>query len=201
MKNIIRFYFFLLILLAPSMSYGKGVFSPYTYAAASSNNKYVFVMLAPVREERNATESAQKIRMKYPKSGMYRNDGSVKPLWTVEWYSFGVFVASDGIHLFRQGSMASSLDDEAFTFFAGEKELRSYKVRDVAHKGVLQMASHLIWQADIKLDDEEKTLSVTTLGEEKYSFDYRSGQRKIEQNQLMAIGNSPSYSAAKTSTR
>lgn len=187
MRNIIRFCFFLLILFAASASYGKGIFSPYTYTAASSNNKYVFVMIAPVGEERNATEQMQKIRAKYPKSGMYLNDGSVKPLWTVDWYSFGVFVASDGIHLVRQGSMASSLEDEAFTFFAGNKELRSYKVRDVAHKGVIQMASHLIWQSNIKLDDKEKTLSVTTLGEEKYSFDYRSGQRKIEQNQLMAI--------------
>ncbi|HEX8637621.1 MAG TPA: hypothetical protein VF692_06140 [Pyrinomonadaceae bacterium] len=187
MKNIIRFCFFLLVLFASLTTYGKGVFAPYTYAASSANNKYLFVMIAPPGEERNATERSQKLRAEYPKSGMYLNDGSVKPLWTVEWYSFGVFVASDGIHLVRQGSMASSLDDEAFTFFAADKEIRSYKVRDVARKGVLQMASHLIWQADIKIDDDEKTLSVTTLGEEKYSFDYRSGQRKIERNQLMAI--------------
>lgn len=190
MKNIIRFCFFLLVLCAAAPTYGNGAFAPYTYVKPSSDGKYVFVMIAP-SDERNPTEQARRIRAKYSKSGLYLGDGSVKPLWTVEWYSFGVFVASDGVHLVRQGALASSLADEAFTFFAGGKELRSYKVRDVAHKNVLQMASHFVWLADINLDDEEKTLSVKTLGGEKYSFDYRSGERQIERNEFMASGKRP----------
>lgn len=186
MKNMPRCCFLLLILLTPLFAYGNEVFSPYSYATASSNNKYVFVMIAPVKNEQNTTKEARELRAKYPRSGMYLNDGSIKPLWTVDWYSFRVSVAADGIHLVRHGPLASSISDEAFTFFAYGKQLRSYKVSDVARNGVLQTVSHIIWKKEMKLDDNEKSLSVITLGNETYDFDYRSGERMFQPNVLMA---------------
>ena len=39
------------------------------------------------------------IRKRYDRSGLYLNDDSVEPRWTVAWYSKGAEFASDGVHL------------------------------------------------------------------------------------------------------
>ena len=46
------------------------------------------------------------IRERYSKSGMYRNDGTREPLWTVDWWAV-VTVPGDGVHVIRQGPWSS----------------------------------------------------------------------------------------------
>ena len=41
------------------------------------------------------------IRDKWTVSGMYRNDGSTTPLWTVDWYAYEVDVPNGGEHVVR----------------------------------------------------------------------------------------------------
>lgn len=57
------------------------------------------------------------IRKTYPKSGLYKNDGSTLPVWTVEWFAQEVEPLSDGIHIVRCGPWASSPFTQAVTFF------------------------------------------------------------------------------------
>jgi hypothetical protein len=126
-------------------------------------------------------EKAKRIRAKYSKSGMYLNDGSTTPLWTVDWYSDFVRIASDGIHLIRSGPWARKASDEAYTFFANGKKIRSYKIRNLVKsiKDLPHTASHFSWQArdSGKLDETKFTFSVSTLNNEHYVFDYRTGKR------------------------
>src|SRR2546428_329551 len=111
---------------------------PRSYKKVAAGGKYVFVMIAPGTVEEDVwrwnEETAagiRKIRRVYPRSGLYRNDGSTEPLWTVDWYAHGVEVASDGVHLIRHGPWASSTDQEAISFFANGKLLRTYLIREL----------------------------------------------------------------------
>jgi hypothetical protein len=185
MKYIIKFCILLSVMLTPLLAYGDTVALPYSYASPSSDGTFVFVMVAPIEAERDGLymrdedrQESQRVRAKYPSSGMYWNDGSITPLWTVDWYAYSVLVASDSVHLVRRGPWAETLSDEAITFFANGKELRSYKVGDLVDTQYLlpQTVSHFMWVDNMKLDDGKLTLSVATLSKEKYVFDYTTGK-------------------------
>src|SRR6516162_11460738 len=70
--------------------------TPATRTEIIANGKFLFVMLCPLALE---TEQGKAIRAKYPESGLYKNDGSKEPFWTVDWYREKVTVASDGVHM------------------------------------------------------------------------------------------------------
>lgn len=96
---------------------------PSTYKITSPNEQYVFVMIAPLTLEQELSywiESKQKqileVRSIYSASGMYRNNGSKDPLWTVDWFSYSVEIANDGSHLVRPGPWARKLEDDAIHF-------------------------------------------------------------------------------------
>src|SRR5688572_1374322 len=119
-----------------SLAYGDSPAPPRSYGVRSADGKYLFVMLN--RFDRNATEipirnsygrTVDTVAARYPSSGLYKS-GSLKPLWTVDWYADHVAVLPDGIHVIRHGPWASSLDDEAFTFFAKGKSIRSFRIRE-----------------------------------------------------------------------
>jgi hypothetical protein len=196
MRYIIKFCLFLSVILTPLLAYGDTVAPPYSYAIPSSDGKFVFVMLSPIEAERDGLylsdedrQESQRLRAKYRSSGMYLNNGSVTPLWTVDWYAYTVFVASDGIHLVRRGTWAETLSDEAITFFANGKELRSYKVGDLVDTRFLlpNTVAQIMWVDNINLDDEKGTLTVTTLSKEKYVFDYRTGEILSASRPIRAI--------------
>ncbi|HEV2800510.1 MAG TPA: hypothetical protein VGW12_08440 [Pyrinomonadaceae bacterium] len=185
MRSIIKFCLLLVALFTPLLAYGDSVAPPRSYATPSSDGKFVFVMIAPTEAERDGIylrdedkRETQKVRAKYPASGMYLNDDSTTPLWTVDWYSYSVLVVSDGIHLVRRGPWASNLSDEALTFFANGKELRSHKVGDLVDTKMFlfQTVSHYMWEDSMNLDENRRTLSVATLSKERYVFDYTTGE-------------------------
>ena len=131
------FFALLLISLSASTAFGDKPVPPHSYTIVSADRRYLFVMLAPTldndksfRPQEKSTE-ALKIRKRYAKSGLYLNDGSTVPLWTVDWYATAVVLPSDGVHLIRKGPWASTSSDEALTFFASGKELKAYKVKDL----------------------------------------------------------------------
>jgi len=185
-KATICFLFLWFYLLFNALStYADSVTPPFSYATQSEDGKYVFVMIAPVEINQDGIyggneieQLAQSVRKKYTLSGLYQNDGSTKPLWTVGWYAYSVLISSDGIHLVRRGPWASSGDDEAVTFFANGIEIKSYKVNDLVDFIWLlpHTVSHFWWGESSKLDDHNKTLSITTLLKDKYVFDLTTGR-------------------------
>lgn len=161
----------LLILIAASpFSLADSLAPPRPYVAQSADGRFIFVMSLP-----RAMTWKNKI---YSVSGLYRNDGSTEPLWTVDWYAFEVVVASDGSHVIRLGPWASAYDDEAFTFFSDGKEIKSYEIDDLVWnpRSLPRSVSHFSWLADSRLDDDAGTWSIRTLNGEYYKFSISTGE-------------------------
>jgi hypothetical protein len=123
-------------------------------------------------------DEIRQIRQTYKQSGLYRNDGSTDPLWTVDWYAFGVIVASDGVHLIRHGPWASSGDQEAITFFANGELLQSYRIKELVDIPILlpQSVSHFDWVKSDAFDDAKLEYSITTHDGNRIRFDAGTGQ-------------------------
>lgn len=169
----------------PSVVIADSTVPPRSYTTTSPNGQYVFVMIAPLSPEEDAAnyEGAyaariREIRRMYTVSGLYRNDGSTTPLWTVGWYALNVEVASDGKHVVRVGpSAAVSTNDEAVAFFANDRLLHSYRITDLVVLPWLmpRSVSHFRWRADAHFDDTSMTYTIQTNHREHIVFDVRTG--------------------------
>jgi hypothetical protein len=187
---------FLAILLTPLMAWADTEAPPRSYTVPSSDGRFLFVMIAPLEVERDGASlkeeyrnEIKRIRAKYSISGLYLNDGSTTPLWTVDWYSHGVVVGSDGTHVVRLGPWARTLSDEAFTFFEDGKVIQSYKISDLVDTVAFlePTTSHFFWIKDLNLDDQRQTFSVTTISKEQYAFDFTTGKIVSARRPLRAI--------------
>lgn len=163
--------------------YGDSPAPPSTYTTISPGGEYIFVMLAPgsfVATETHYPQAEQlrRIREKYKQSGLYRNDGSTDALWTVDWYAFSVAICSDGVHLVRPGPWPSTSRQEAVSFFAGGKLLKSYRINQLVDLPILmpRSISHFAWRAAATLNDDKKIYHLRTLHGETYRFDVTTGR-------------------------
>ncbi len=163
-----------------------------SYKQVAPGNKFVCVMIAPgpVEEEvrlwnKETAADIREVRRTYTRSGMYRNDGSNDPLWTVNWYAHGVDLTPDGVHLIRPGGQwgalradkTPDLDGEAVSFFANGRLLRTYRIGELvdAPGRFERSASHFRWQQEGRVSGEfEYTL--TTLDGNRFVFEVRTGE-------------------------
>ncbi len=159
--------------------------APYSYTRESPDGEYVFVMLSPVFGSDEAKYGSdpesleiQRIRQMYTESGLYRNDGSTEPLWTVSWYSYRVEVLPDGVHLVRPGPWASDPSDDAVAFFANGKLLKSYAISDLVARPdrMPHSVSHFMWRRGERLVPETREYEILTLHDEYYRFDVTTGE-------------------------
>ncbi len=179
------------LVLAASPALADSPARPRSYKEVAPGGKYVFVMIAPgtIEDEirhwnAETADSIREIRRTYTRSGMYRNDGSAEPLWTVDWYAQRVKVTSDGVHLIRPGPLASlrndrtpDLDCEAVSFFASGRLLRTYRVGELVDNvdSIEQSVSHYQWEQEGKLTGEFE-YEITTLDGNRYVFDVRTAE-------------------------
>jgi hypothetical protein len=158
-----------------------------SYAVASTDGQYLLVILdgiyePPGKDVSPETDALNKLLLKYPTSGLYRNDGSTTPLWTAEYISWktGVTLSSDGHHMvvWRGWPSDSTYNDTALTFYEDGRLLRSYRVKDlvVYPEDLPHSASHYQWVLDSSLDDARGLLTVEALTHEKYVFALSTGQ-------------------------
>jgi hypothetical protein len=115
---------------------------------------------------------------RYTRSGMYRNDGSGVPLWTVDWYATRVDPSPDGIHAVRLEPCPTGFGGEVLGFVAGGRVLRSYRVEDlVAHPERLdRSAGYVRWLAGDRHDWGRFVYTVRTAEGRSLAFDVRSGE-------------------------
>jgi tetratricopeptide (TPR) repeat protein len=158
--------------------------TPGSYTIETANKKYIFVMFDPGS---NFVSDAMK---RYPQSGLYLNNGSTTPLWTVDWYG-QVRLPSDGVHLVRYGGWArtsGTYTEEAITFFAAGKELKSYKTRDLVYFPQLlpHSVSHYEWQDALSLN-ETYSLVIKIYGNEGNAYSYQQREKFDEDAHLMKL--------------
>ena len=147
---------------------------PYDFKKVTENKKYVFVMLAPD----GWAEQDQKIRKIYKQSGLYKNDGSSTPLWTVDRYAFEVFPCSDGEHLIQMGPWASSTDQLAISFHKNGKIIKDYQIKDLIkdESKMMHTVSHFFWRSELKYDDKHTVLFLKTADNQAYKFSAITGE-------------------------
>jgi hypothetical protein len=169
----------------------------HSYTAETSDKKYIFVM-------RRKGGDDYLLGDKYPQSGMYLNDGSMEPLWTVDWKQ-RVFLPDDGKHVVRLGRLhySASYREEVFAFFAEGNVLKTYQTRDLidfpyllphssagygiiyspqdpnsTHDGVRMKVdnyNHYPLNSGAVIDNENQTLAIETCHGDKYLFDFTTG--------------------------
>jgi hypothetical protein len=156
---------------------------PHTHETPTSNGKYVFVMITPMTAPWQKVEDVRALRAKYPRSGLYWNDGSGKPVWTVGWYTYHVIPASDGIHLIDTGwNMHRSVpysQATAVAFYAEGRLIRSYSVSDLVDvpKWLYSEGSDFVsWSRNGEFDESRMQYSLDTVDGNHFVFDVRTGE-------------------------
>jgi hypothetical protein len=174
---------------------------PFSYTV--SKGAFLFVMLAPEESDNWSDErkaQLKQIRETYPSSGVYRNDGSRNPLWTVDWYAPQVYLSSDGVYVVREhgaglvsGRMNTSgpnreetqrfLEQTAFSFYANSHLVGECGTRDLVDdvSGLDHSVTTIRWLESARLSDAAKQLTVRTKDGNTIVLDIRNG--KVVQKQ------------------
>jgi hypothetical protein len=169
---------------------------PTTYKQLSADGRFVFVMLSPdsvetelLRWNEQFGNQIKAIRTVYSRSGLYKNDGSKEPLWTVDWHRTGVAVPADGTHLVRFGNWPharraremppdkEALKQEAVSFFARGKLLRSYTIGELVDRPeqLPRSVSHFRWLKSSAIDDGRQQFEAVTHDGNRILFDLKTG--------------------------
>jgi hypothetical protein len=174
----------LVVLICPAMVFGLSIDPPSSYVKPTPNGKYIFVMLTTQSTENEARRFSEAkaneirtLRSAYAKSGLYRNDGSKPPLWTVDWYKRRVEPLSDGIHLVRLSFGLEAPDSEAVAFFSRGVLLRSYLISELVSAPELMWNSSppYLWKSSERLHDAARQYEIRTRHSECYLFDITTG--------------------------
>lgn len=145
-----------------------------SYKTVSPNGAYVFVMLGKAGYRSSDVTEWEG----YTQSGLYHNDGSKEPLWTVDWYAYKVDIASDGVHLVRHGGLATDVYGEAIGFYANGELLRSYRIGDVVadEGGLYRSVTFLHWKLDGRYVQQLGEYTLRTNDGNVTVFDVTTGQ-------------------------
>lgn len=173
--------------------------APTSYKKEIGNGKYVFVMLTT-----DSDKLLSKTNKEYSKSGLYENDGSVTPLWTVDWYQYEglVFITDDGQDIVSLGPWATlssdhkiDLNQSAVTFYSKGSLVKEYLISDLIKNSsyLTKSVSHFEWRDNVEFDSNAATFTILTKDQNKYVFDVRSGDiikksmKKISLNIIISI--------------
>jgi hypothetical protein len=152
---------------------------PHSYSVTTKDDRFVFVMLVPPGMESDEGAREIELRKKYGQSGLYRNDGSTVPLWTVRGYSRKAYPASDGVHLVcvSQFYGGGSPAGQVVGFFAHGKPTGVYSADELTSAFILlpSSASGTIWLRDDDFDEANLKYSVSTYDGNSFTFDVRTG--------------------------
>ncbi len=102
---------------------------------------------------------------RYPRSGLYFNNGATNPLWTVAWYAQNIEVSRDGECIAAQGSFPFVDDDRwtlALVFYRKGREVKQYQISElITNVDILQLGERRrYWFESWQFDDTRNLLSV-----------------------------------------
>ncbi len=174
------------VLSLSSMAWADGARAPYDYVKEVAGGKYVFVMLANqgysqfdpgAPDDVGVVDPDKGVRRVYKQSGLYLA-GQTTPLWTISWYAFTVFPASDGDHLVRIGPWASSTEQLALSFYSKGMEIKRYLIQDLVkdQSKLRNTVSHFFWIAKNHYDEGTQLFHLKTVDGRKYKFSILTGE-------------------------
>ena len=114
----------------------------------------------------------------YPVPGMYRNDGTVTPLWTVDWYTVdrNLNVSRDGNHVVRMIDQPDSKENVVIEFYRQGNLFKRYTTLDLVrgHDDDRYEAG-LTW-ISTELDEDRFTLRAKTDHHALLVFNFKNGE-------------------------
>lgn len=167
------------------------VAGPRSYRKVTLDGSFVFVMLAPYPSTEEVVASrdpeVRAIRELYEESGLYPNDGSDTPIWTVDWYEDVVELARDNEHLIRTNTSPyfdrtnlspTRYERVVLSFYDRGKLLRSFRVDElIADPWLLpHSVSHYQWLNRKVFDEANLHYEVWTQEGSWFEFDAATGQ-------------------------
>lgn len=117
----------------------------------------------------------------YASPGLYKDDGSNVPEWTVDWYedSSRHFIVNNGRNLIRLRRTTNE-SGIALAFYDRGVLTKKYKVkdliRDVDNIKSTDYCADGGWMKNRKVDNNNNTIMIETLNNEKYVFNTISGE-------------------------
>jgi hypothetical protein len=169
----------------PIESFADSPAPPSSYVVETEGGQFVFVMLAPMTLDEEMSfwneeygSKIRDVRQKYSASGLYSKGDDTTPIWTVDWYAPSVLPFSDGIHVVREGPWARSRGDEAVSFFANGKLLKSYSISDlkISRWAMQRTVSHFFWRDGTSIDDSKLTYEIEPRKGKTIVFDVTTGE-------------------------
>jgi len=138
--------------------------------SATSNESFAYRLVKDAPFTVQAGQYVFKMLPDAGASGLYTKNGK-NPLWTVDWYSKFIFVASDGKHLIRIEPTGEFLIE----FYLNGKSIFRYTQEDLSDSIIAQSKS-LHWWKDNAWLDASAMFHIRTLDNSTYKFDITSGK-------------------------
>jgi hypothetical protein len=178
---------------APAVS-NAGLVHEESWRIASQDGRYVLVMVSPHPVDEDASRhdreaEVREIRKTYKQSGLYPNDGSSEPLWTIPYHipDYAVYIAPDGRHLViamqHWSHTISNIPPGGVVFFYRNGEaLASYRDYELiscfAFKSMANRLyrGHVIDCQEASFDPQARTYTVQTSQSEEIVFDVTTGK-------------------------
>lgn len=167
----------LIVLFLVSNLFADSPAPPESYTILSPDQKHVLVILAP-----EPYNSWNPLKKKYPISGLYLNDGSVNPLWTLpsDFCCPQVDVFSDAKHIVAWNAWPedySTFDQTVAWFHENGREIRKYEIKELVDnpQHLRHSVSHYTWIDKTKVDDRLNRITVWTLNGQIITFDGTTG--------------------------
>jgi hypothetical protein len=170
------------VLAAPASAYTEPPLGGYT--KETPDKKFVFVV-RPALGDPNGPGS-DPVARKYPRSGLYRNDGSLTPLWTLPpCYPRDAYPASDGVHLVTVPQIVWTIYDaapaytEVLEFYANGRLVRSVRMGELLDVGAFARDRGPGWHAWLqaaRIDDAAGTFTVETTAGTRRVFRLSTGE-------------------------
>jgi hypothetical protein len=176
MKFILSLLGLLLLVPAAQAKLGPSVSSKQVLG----NGKFLLVMLYPPENTGNKDNPLNKA---YPQSGLYPNDGSNQPLWTLDQPFEGqMFLSADGNFLANIVFPAVRKGD-GIRFYHKGKLLRAYKVEELARADSIQDACpSCLWSGNVSFHDADEILKVESRDGRNWRFKLRTGKVVVADN-------------------
>lgn len=152
---------------------------PKPYTQTTGDRRFIFVIrngnLDHLQDEE--LREARQIQMAYPKSGMYRNDGSFELIWEFDSYSGRVVLMNDGVHMTRFGQFCLNPEDEAISFFENGHLIRMYRLGELVNDPT-QLPRTVRTRRWLRKDswDGRSVFNIETEDGNFYTFDMKSGE-------------------------
>jgi hypothetical protein len=157
----------------------------------TANGKYVLVLLVPDANAVGEPDvTSPEIRAKYPRSGLYSQDGSL--VWPIDWYlppggeGEWITLLDDGEHLITWTQPwpikyvgQTACDNIELGFYKRGRELKSYRINELVRcPGRLERyESGYIWRASYSVDQATRTLRIHTTDGHVLDFDITTGEK------------------------